>query len=345
MPGEPERTFLQRAFGYSLTGDTGEQSLFFLYGSGGNGKTVFVETLAALMGEFHTATRIDTLSQRQGGGIPNDIAALAGARVVTVSETPEGSRLNESLIKDLTGGDTISARFLRREFFDFRPQFKLWIRGNHKPQIRGTDDGIWRRVMLVPFTQTIPESERDPALTEKLQAELPGILRWAVEGCIAWQRDGLNPPESMRLALSEYRQEMDLLGAFIEECAVVSPDAYAPATPLYKAYQQWAEDNGHHAVTATRFGLAMAERGFAKEKVGTIRWRGLGLRAESGQLDSLDTSPSSSFFARALSDKPRKRVQTVQSSKSRAMQGFPGDSGAEPIGPSVQMSTDDGEVF
>lgn len=292
LPDPEVRAFVHRLAGYSLTGLTTEQVLAFLYGSGRNGKSVFVETLAALLGDYHTATRIETISVTRGGGIPNDVAALAGARLVTVSETPEGSRLNESLVKDLTGGDTITARFLRHEFFQFQPQFKLWIRGNHKPQIRGTDDGIWRRLLLIPFTVQIPPEEVDPTLPERLRDELPGILAWAVRGCLDWQRDGLSPPRVVTEAVAAYRSEMDLLGEFIAECCLIAPEAKAQASALYAAYRQWCEGNGHQPVSNTRFGLALGERGFQREKLGTIRWLGIGL-LESGRLDSLDRSSSS----------------------------------------------------
>lgn len=277
QPDPEMRQFLQRAIGYSLTGDTGEQCLFFLYGMGRNGKSVVIETLAELMGSYHTATRIESLSGKGAGGIPNDIAALAGARYVTVSETPEGAKLNESLVKDLTGGDTITARFLRHEFFSFRPQFKLWVRGNHKPQIRGTDDGIWRRLMLIPFNVQIPESEVDSSLPERLRGELPGILNWAIEGCLAWQREGLKPPQSVKDALAEYRREMDILGDFISACCVISDGAVIESTALYNRYRKWCGMVGHLAVSQMRFGLSLGERGFVKEKSGTVKWKGIGL--------------------------------------------------------------------
>lgn len=281
LPDDEVRAFVQRLAGYSLTGLTTEQVLAFLYGQGRNGKSVFLETLAALLGDYHTATRIETLSATRGAGIPNDVAALAGARLVTVSETPEGSRLNESLVKDLTGGDTIAARFLRREFFQFRPQFKLWIRGNHKPQIRGTDDGIWRRVLLVPFTVQIPPEEIDPQLTERLRDELPGILVWALQGCLEWQCHGLRPPAAVTDAVREYRTEMDTLGEFIADRCVSTPNAQAKAADLYAAYRKWCEDSGHQPVSTTRFGLMLGERGFHREKAGTVHWHGIGLAARS----------------------------------------------------------------
>ena len=209
--------YLQRAMGYTLTGHTGEQCLFFTHGNGANGKSVFLEILLQMAGEYGTNARADSFMVKQQSGIPNDIARLVGMRFVGVNETETGQRMAESLVKDLTGGDTISARFLHREFFTFRPEFKLWIRGNHKPSIRGTDDGIWRRIHLIPFEVQIPEAERDPNLPEKLHAELPGILRWAVEGAIAWQRDGLRVPEKVKAATSEYRTEMDRLADFIDE--------------------------------------------------------------------------------------------------------------------------------
>ncbi|MDZ7809989.1 MAG: phage/plasmid primase, P4 family [Arhodomonas sp.] len=297
LPDREVRAFVKRFAGYALTGSTAEQVLAFMYGTGRNGKSVFIETLAALMGDYHTATRIETLSVTRGGGIPNDVAALAGARLVTVSETPEGSRLNESLVKDLTGGDTITARFLRHEFFQFRPQFKLWVRGNHKPQIRGTDDGIWRRVMLIPFTVQIPEPEVDPTLTEKLRDELPGILQWAIAGCLEWQRQGLRPPATVANAVREYRSEMDTLATFIEERCVIAEHAMASAKALYQDYTQWCEQSGERPVSQTRFGMSLSERGFPKDKGGaanTYHWFGIGLKTdEPGHPDSSDPFRSS----------------------------------------------------
>ena len=278
LPDAEVRDFIRRAVGYSLTGSVAEQKLFFLYGSGRNGKSVFLEILEALAGEYSTPTRMETLTINRGA-IPNDIAALAGARVVTVSETAEGARLNESLVKDLTGGDAISARFLRQEFFTFKPQFKLWIRGNHKPQIRGSDDGIWRRLMLVPFTVQIPLDEVDHDLPAKLRAELPGILNWAVQGCLEWQAGGLRPPEAVTAAVGEYRGEMDILGQFINECCVAIPGAITTAKALYSAYSKWCADSGEQAVAQRRFGMALSERGFERVKSGTVSWNGIGLLA------------------------------------------------------------------
>jgi putative DNA primase/helicase len=239
---------------------------------------VFLEILQRLAGEYSVAARTETIVHSRGSGIPNDIARLKGARLVCINEVEDGQRLKESLIKDLTGGDTISARFLHREFFDFRPQFKLWIRGNHKPQIRGTDDGIWRRIHLIPFTVTIPPGERDGDLLWKLESELPGILAWAVQGCLDWQRNGLQPPAQVLDAVSEYRSEMDVIGEFLEDCVTVRQNAQVTAKALYRAYRKWTEETGQNAVTQTRFGLALQERDFRKVRAsGGVIYQGIEL--------------------------------------------------------------------
>jgi putative DNA primase/helicase len=271
--------------GYSLTGRTDEQCLFFAYGTGSNGKSVFLKTVQALAGEYSTPARVETFTARharQAGGIPNDIASLAGARVVAVSEVDDGQRLNESLVKDMTGGDAITARFLNREFFSFHPQFKLWMQGNHKPQIRGTDHGIWRRIHLIPFAVTIPPEEKDPALFDKLRAEASGILAWAVRGCLEWRRDGLNPPEEVKAATEAYREEMDILGAFLDERCARAPNITVRAKVIYDAYRQWCDESGQRAYSLKRFGIAMGERGITKgEDRAGIFYQGIGLREDN----------------------------------------------------------------
>lgn len=257
--------YLQRMAGLALTGDTSEQSFHLLWGTGANGKTTFTSALLALLGEYGTSTRIETLLMRRDNSIPNDVAALMGARLVLASEIPDGRRLNETLIKDVTGGDPITARELYKEFFTFTPTFKLWLFGNHRPAIRGTDLGIWRRVRLVPFTVTIPPEEQDADLPAKLRAELPGILNWAVEGCLAWQRDGLQAPALVQAATADYRAEQDVLGAFLADATVQGDNMGVQAAELYAAYVQWCDENGEHAVSGTAFGRAMTERGVAKE--------------------------------------------------------------------------------
>ena len=216
---------------------------------------------------------------RRPGDIPNDLARLAGARFVTVSETSEGQRLQESLIKDLTGGDTISARFMHREFFDFKPQFKLWIRGNHKPRIRGTDKGIWRRIHLIPFLVTIPKEEQDKGLVDKLKGELPGILNWALGGCTAWQEQGLNPPKVVTDATREYREELDVLAEFLAECCDLNKLAETRASDLYRAYTSWREAAGERAESQNIFGQRLTEKGFERRRSGGYWYRGVCLRA------------------------------------------------------------------
>jgi putative DNA primase/helicase len=272
--------FLQRAIGYSLTGETREQCLFVLHGSGANGKSTFLEVLQTLLGDYAQSTpSASLLAKDRHDGIPNDIARLRGARLVTAVEIGQGRRLNEELMKRLTGQDTITARFLHAEFFDFRAEFKLFIACNHLPTITGTDHAIWRRIRLIPFTVTIPETEQDKDLPAKLQAELPGILAWAVRGCLAWQREGLGTPEEVKQATAGYRASMDQIGRFIEECCLVSQQVRIKASELYEAYKKWCDANGEQAATLSAFGHYLEEKGFAKHKIGTI-WRlGIGLHA------------------------------------------------------------------
>jgi putative DNA primase/helicase len=276
--------FIQRAMGYSLTGDTAEQVLFFCYGTGANGKSTFLETARAVLGEYSQQSEFSTLLARQNESVRNDIARMAGVRFVAAIEAGEGRRLNEPLIKTLTGGDTVTARFLFKDYFEFRPQFKLWLAANHKPIIRGTDNAIWRRIRLIPFTVTIPENERDPKLAAKLRAELPGILAWAVCGCLDWQRDGLGTPNEVRNATDSYRAEMDTLAAFIDECCFVGPTATVKKGELYAAYKMWAEGSGEYVETSRAFGVRLAERGFDEHKgTGGIRyWRGIGMLSRDG---------------------------------------------------------------
>ena len=271
-------SFLQRAIGYSLTGSVREQCLFYLYGNGANGKSVFLEVFSYLMSSYAKRISFNSLTAKHGqSGINNDIARLVGARVVTSSEIEEGCHLNESLVKELTGSDTISARFLHQEYFEFKPEFKLWFAGNHKPVIRGTDHGIWRRIRLVPFEVTIPAEERDKDLPNKLLLEIDGILSWAIIGCLAWQREGLNPPQIVTQATDQYRHDSDLMGQFLLECCVQIPNIETTAKQLYARFKKWCEEGGYRPVTMTRFGLQLSERGFTKRVSNGVRWRGIGM--------------------------------------------------------------------
>jgi putative DNA primase/helicase len=220
IAGEDEglELFVQRMLGYALTGSTREHALFFLYGTGANGKSVLTSTVAGVLGDYHRTSAIETFTATNQDRHPTDLAGLRGARLVTATETEEGRRWAESKIKVLTGGDPISARFMRQDFFEYVPQFKLIIAGNHKPGLRSVNEAIRRRFHLVPFTVTIPPEERDRELSEKLKAEWPGILTWMIEGCRSWQDQGLDPPEAVTEATEAYLEAEDAMGAWIEEC-------------------------------------------------------------------------------------------------------------------------------
>jgi putative DNA primase/helicase len=195
--------YLQRMAGYALTGSTREHALFFCYGLGANGKTTFINAITAAAGDYHRAAQIETFTASNHDRHPTELAGLRGARLVTAIETEEGRRWAESRIKTLTGGDKVEARFMRQDFFEYTPQFKLIIAGNHKPGLRSVDEAIRRRFNLIPFTVTIPPGERDETLPAKLNAELPGILAWMIDGCLDWQERGLAPPEIVTEASAE----------------------------------------------------------------------------------------------------------------------------------------------
>ncbi len=269
--------FLQRAIGYSLSGSTREQCLFIAHGTGANGKSVFMRAMREMLGDYGRDCPAETLLAQRDSGINNDIARLAGARLVGAIETEDGKRFAESLVKAITGGDTITARFLHREFFEFVPQFKLWLATNHKPTIRGNDHAIWRRIRLIPFAVTIPDAEQDRDLGEKLAAEYPGILNWAIEGCLAWQQEGLRAPEPVMAATADYRADMDRLGQWIGERCVITPTAKVQAQSAYQDYRRWAEERGEHALTLTTFGNQLTERGIEKARGRTVWYLGIGL--------------------------------------------------------------------
>jgi putative DNA primase/helicase len=286
MGGDPEMVaFLQRVVGYCLTGSTREQAIFILYGNGSNGKSTFLDTIRAVLGDYVMHARAETFMRDQrGGGIPNDIAALRGARVVTASEPEQGEQLDESLVKEMTGDAAITARFMRGEFFTFRPRFKVLLATNHRPVIRGTDHGIWRRIRLVPFTETIPDEEKDRELPTKLLAERDGILAWAVEGCLAWQRDGLAAPEAVVNATQDYREDMDILAEFLSE------KCYRMGTvknqDLYAAFSAWQQANGEKPRAHRWLTRTLQERGFVQSpsRVNGRRWEGLSLREEETRI-------------------------------------------------------------
>lgn len=274
--------YLRRFVGYLLVGDTSEQALHFLYGLGANGKSVFCEMLIRLLGDYALAVSPDLIMLRRHGGIPNDVARLRGVRAALMNETSQGARFDEAKLKDLTGGDTLTARFLNQEFFDFQPTHRIVIRGNHKPTINGTDEGIWRRLRLVPFTVSIPADEQDRDLLRKLEAELPGILNWALQGCREWKAEGLSPPVIIAEAVRQYREESDTLGRFIAECCEVRPLAQVKSSALFQRYQEFCEQAGERWVPAKDLPGEMQRRGFTwkRTKAGRL-YEGVELHVQS----------------------------------------------------------------
>lgn len=283
------RAYLQRRAGYCLTGDTSEQDFEVHHGGGANGKTVYVESLRHAFGDYAVSTPFDTFLVRKNPGPRNDLAALAGARFVPASEPSQGARLDEAVIKQVTGGDEVSARFLFKEFFGFLPQFKVALVANHRPRIRGTDLGIWRRVRLVPWAVTIPAAERDKRLLAKLKEEAPGILRWAVDGCLAWQRQGLNPPPAVLAATEDYRESEDSIRRFVADRCLVAPGAWVTAKALKAAYREWCEVEEEEPVSAKTFASCLEDHGMKRARTGsrgtTARvWTGLQLRGDTGDV-------------------------------------------------------------
>jgi putative DNA primase/helicase len=260
------QSFLQRMIGYSLTGSIQEHAVFFLYGTGANGKSVFLSTIREALGEYAKTASPSSFTASRTEQHPTDLAGLQGARLVIASETENGTRWAESKIKSLTGGDKISARFMRGDFFEYSPEFKLIFAGNHKPGLSSVDEAMRRRLHLVPFTVTIPENERDPELAAKLREEFPGILAWAIQGCLDWQRLGLNPPARVREATADYMYAEDAIGRWLEECCIQEPGVWTGATMLFTSWQCWASDQGEYVGSMKRFTQELEARGYRRNR-------------------------------------------------------------------------------
>jgi len=276
------QAYLQRMAGYALTGSTQEHALFFLYGTGANGKSVFVNTLATILGDYAANAPMDTFMETRTDRHPTDMAGLRGARFVAAIETEQGRRWAESKVKSLTGGDKISARFMRQDFFEFFPQFKLFVAGNHKPAIRNIDEAMKRRLHLIPFTITVPPERRDKHLQQKLLAERDGILAWAVQGCLDWQRLGrLDPPKQVLEATEEYFEAEDALGRWLDERCLRDANAKSLTAELFTDWKQWAESAGEFAGSQKRFADLLLTRGVEKWRntVGLRGFRGVGLKS------------------------------------------------------------------
>lgn len=272
------QAYLKRMSGYCLTGLTSEHALFFIYGLGGNGKSVFIDTLSGILGDYHTTAPMETFTATTNERHPTELAGLRGARMVTAVETEDGHRWAESKIKSLTGGDKISARYMRQDFFTFTPQLKLIIAGNHQPSLRSVDEAMRRRFNLIPFEVTIPEEDRDKDLKDKLRTEWPGILAWMIDGCLEWQASGLSPPSRVQNATAEYLEGEDKVGAWLEECCVLRADAWTPTGALFSSWSEWAQGRGEFVGSAGRLGRALAARGYKPLLRDARGWCGLQLK-------------------------------------------------------------------
>lgn len=273
--------YLQRWVGYALTGRTDEQMFLFAHGHGANGKSVLFNVLGSLLGDYAMHSQVEAfMAADRGGGKSDLLARLKGARLVIAPETEDGQRLAESTIKQLTGGDTITAAHKYGHAFDFKPEFKLAMVGNHKPVIRGDDQGIWRRVQLLPFTRTFTPDQQDKELPAKLKSELPGILKWAIQGALMWQKSGLNIPKVMQDEVNAYRSEMDVIGQWIEERCDPTPEGKELSANLYASYRGWCMSNGCMPTSARRFSQKLEERGFKRSRGtgGVTQRKGLTLR-------------------------------------------------------------------
>jgi len=292
--------FVRRAIGYTLTGDTGEECVFFAHGTGANGKTKFFEALAATLGSDYARTAaFDTFleQRRQAGAASPDLARLQGARLVQTSEAAGGRAFDAATLKLLAGGDTVAVRRLYEEEFEFRPEFKIWMRANHKPRVTEQTEAFWRRMRLISFEVTIPEGERDKDLLDKLTTEAAGILAWAVRGAAEWRKGGLKPPKKVIAATEAYREESDILGEFITDRCTEDPEAWTATTPLYKAFEDWWIENHGRAERApglSTFGRMLGERKGVTDakRSGKRGWKGIALkrRAADNLNDALDAN-------------------------------------------------------
>jgi putative DNA primase/helicase len=273
--------FVQKAIGYSLTGDVREQIILICHGVGSNGKSVLLNILRKLLNRLALQAAPDLLMSDRNRRHPTEQADLFAKRLVVCQETEQGRRFNESLLKQLTGGDGIRVRRMHEDFWEFNPTHKIWLSTNHKPEIRGTDYAIWRRIRLIPFNVTFTDdgpAKKDPQMEAKLTAELPGILAWAVQGCLAWQHDGLPYADAVRQATETYRHDMDVLSAFLAECCILKRNTQAKASALFTEWQRWCEQSGEFAGNQRKFGQALTERGFQKVRLETgFHYEGIGL--------------------------------------------------------------------
>jgi putative DNA primase/helicase len=274
-------SYFQRLCGVALTGSVREQILPILYGVGANGKSTILNALLAMFGpDYAMKATPDLLLVKRSESHPTDRASLFGMRLIVAIETAEGSRLNESMIKELTGSDIIRARRLYEDSWEFKPTHKIMLCTNHRPEVKGTDHAIWRRLKMVPFNVVIPDEDQDKDLPDKLLGELPGILAWCVRGCVAWQEIGLSEPSEVTAATKEYRDGEDILGEFITENCVIGDPYRIKASELYEKYRDHSEESGESPVTLRKFGLAMTERGYKRLPSAGTWYLGIDLRQD-----------------------------------------------------------------
>lgn len=287
--------FMQRLLGYCLTGDTSEQMMSFAYGAmGSNGKSTLMELFMNMIGDYGETTGSDTFTLKRNEGIPNDIARLRGARFVKISELKENTKLNEALIKQITGQDKLTARFLRQEFFTFMPAFKLMILTNHKPKLTGDDPALWRRITLIPFLQRFTGDRKDKELPDKLSKEWSGILNWCVKGCLEWQKNGLCPPDKVQNATKEFQNESDVITNWMEDCCLVKPHLQTKSGNLFASFEKWCEENGERVyISRNKFSQKLVEKGFQTHKGtnGARFIKGLGLLDLQRDIDFVGNEP------------------------------------------------------
>lgn len=294
--------YMQKAIGYSLTGSVKEQCLFFCYGNGNNGKSTFLEAISDAIGNYAMNINPESfMAKNNNNSASGDIARLKGARFVTSAEPEQGAKLSESLVKQLTGSAIITAREIYEKTFEFEPEFKLWMSMNYKPVIRGTDDGIWRRIRLVPFTVKIPDEKKDLNLKFKLRQELPAIFNWAVEGCLLWQREGLKIPQAVFNASKDYKGEMDVVGSFLETCCMLDTGEET-GRDLYQAFVTWAKENNEYEMSSRKFGTEMMKKFESRKSNGEKLYKGVSI-LDSYRYSGSGYEPQKTFRQQGWGDK------------------------------------------
>jgi putative DNA primase/helicase len=293
LGGDPDLIdYWQRLCGCAMSGVIRDHVMPIAYGTGANGKSTILGALLGVIGpDYAMKASSDLLMSRKGESHPTDKTDLFGKRLVVVIETESGSRLNESFVKEATGGDSIRARRMREDFWEFTPSHTLIMATNHRPTIRGSDNGIWRRLKLVPFAVSVTGHEIDPAMPEKLRAEYPGILNWCIRGCLAWQQHGLQEPPCVADATAEYRSEQDRFGGFLEQHTVTDTNGRVRCGELYGLYKEYAANAGEFIMSQTAFGTEMTDRGFQRKKSGDTWYIGLCLRRKGDAYEAEEDYP------------------------------------------------------